>query len=150
MHQASRGPSWGLFGNYSNDGSQSNCFHISLPETFRPPRISCNGFRSPARSGPRGSSRGVFTAPALGPAGPAGGWAAPRSAHTPPLSRGSRWPWEWGQTSPQVHQTSRQAPSRPQWARCTPGPPEWPSLVLNAWAQGQGRGQGAPPEVPSL
>lgn len=68
-----------------------NCFHASLPETFRPPRVSCKGCGNRRGAGPR-PRPSVSMAPA-----PRARWAGlwvgcPCPAHAWPLSRGGRWP----------------------------------------------------------
>lgn len=80
-----------LFGNCPNDGSHGNCFHISLPDTFRP-HGSGDGFRSPLHSGPSAAVQALPWRPRRGPTGPACGWAAPCPALPCP-----RWAPEPGQ-----------------------------------------------------
>lgn len=117
--RARSGRPWCLFGNCPNDGSHGNCFHISLPDTFRP-HGSGDGFGSPLGSGPWAA---LSTAPAPRPH-----WAGLWVGRPPPCPRSAPEP---GQLP--AHRSAGHADTR------TRAIPLTPSGGPRALARGCGR-----------
>lgn len=134
MHQASSGQA--LVSLCSNDGSHSNCFHISLPETFRPARVNCNGCRNPLGSGPRQRPRRFHGACAEAPLGWTVGGLPPALPTLGPLARAASGP---GAGPRPAHRSPdpRTRTSPTSMGLVLPGPSLAPELWLRAVEAGE-------------